>query len=378
MLTSFKEKLNAPSQSKTASAASLSSLPYRVSNHLGLSVDQSTTPPGSPPSDIQRTLGLQQSSAPAAAAPAAPNTSSILAALANMARQQNAAASAANPSAQSQNQDSLYKVPNAQNNPAQQLPALNQSLPLQPTPPPVNVPAPGATFASQIPGANGGAQNFASNQPNPYAAAPPMLPPTTLDPAVQQQLVLIKTLSDAGIAPDQIAGVIARLGSQGGAAGGLLGAAQFPAQNANANANAQNGPNGWGARPDESRDRSGYHEGARSPGRYRRRSRSASPSRAWNARDSPASRRRDEAGYDYGRDSPGRNRDDRGRGGRAGRGNEYRQRSPPRRGRSPTPPRPHGGEKWVGHDATIPKGHIKGMATTISHPSLVSKCSDRK
>jgi protein NRD1 len=280
MLTSFKEKLNAPSQSKTASAASSSPLPYRVSNHLGLSVDQSTTPPGSPPSAIQRSLGLQQSGAPAA-----PNTSSILAALANMARQQNAA----NPSAQSQNQDSLYKVPNAQNNPAQQLPAMNQSLPLQPTPPPVNVPAPGATFASQTPGANGGAQNFASNQPNPYAAAPPMLPPTTLDPAVQQQLVLIKTLSDAGIAPDQIAGVIARLGSQGGAAGGLLGPAQFAAQNANANANAQNGPNGWGARPDESRDRSGYHEGARSPGRYRRRSRSASPSRAWDAHDPPAS-----------------------------------------------------------------------------------------
>jgi protein NRD1 len=354
MLTSFKEKLNAPPQSKSASTTFPSdqeSLRFHFSNLLGRSVDQSTTPPGSPPAD---TPGLQQPST------AAPNTSSILAALANMARQQNTAAPPAVPGVQIQ--DSLYSIPNSQNNPAQQVAALNQSLPVPSVAPSVNVPGPGAAFASHPQGANGAAQNFSSNPSNPFTAAPPIAPSTTLDPAVQQQLMLIKTLSDAGVAPDQIAGVIAHLGNQGGAASGLLATAQFPAQN-----QAPSVQNSWAPRPDESRDLSAYPVGVRSPGQYRRRSRSPSPHRAWNAnaRDSPSARRRDESGYDHGRDSPGQNRDDRGRG-RGGRGSDYRQRSPPRRGRSATPPGAYGGgEKWIGHDASIGKGNIKGMNTTI-------------
>jgi protein NRD1 len=313
---------------------------------LGVLADSSTTPPGSPPVDLQRTLGVQQPSTAAIAAAPAPDTSSILAALANMARQQNTAAPLTAP-APPQNQDSSYSFPNAQNN----LP----SLPFPPMPPPVNMP----TFASQSQGANGGAQNFASNQSTPFAAIPPIAPPAGLDPAVQQQLILIKTLRDAGVAPDQIAGVIAHLGNQAGAAPGLL-PPQFPAQSQNQiqNQSVPNGQNAWGARPEESRDRNGYPEGARSPpSRYRRRSRSPSPPRGWNAHDSPATRRRDDQNHDYGRDSPGRNR-----GGRGGRANDYRQRSPPpRRTRSPTPPQAHGGgEKWIGHDASIAKGNIKG------------------
>jgi protein NRD1 len=329
---------------------------------LEVPVDQSTTtttPPGSPPPNLQQALGLQ----PTAASAPAPNPSSIMEVLANLARQ-NTSAPAANLSTQPK--DSSYNVSNAQSNSAQQVAAMNQTIPFPPIPPPVNVPAAAATFAAQNEGSSNGAQNFASNQTYPFAAVPPLVPPTALDPAVQQQLMLIKALSDQGIPPDKIASLIAAMGSQGPpmmGAGGIPPQPQVAAQNQNQNVqNGQNGQNGWGTRPDEPRDHNGFHESLRSPNRYRRRSRSPSPTRAWNARDSPASRRRDEPNYDYDRDSPGRNRgDDRGRG--RGRTNDYRQRSPPRRGRSPTPPpRPNGGgSKWIGHDPHLPKGNIKGL-----------------
>ena len=255
-------------------------------------------------------------------------------------------------------------MPNAQNNPAQQVAALNQSLPVPPVAPSVNVPGLGASYAQHLQAANGAAQNYSSNLSNPYPTAPaPAQPTAVLDPAVQQQLVLIKTLSDAGVPADQIAGIIAQLGNQGGAAGGLQAAAQYPPQNQNPSAQ-----NGWSARPVESRDHNAYPGGGvRSPGQgqYRRRSRSPSPHRGWNARDSPNSRRRDD-GYDRGRDSPGLN--DRGRGTRG----DYRQRSPPHRGHTATPPGAYGGgEKWVGHDASIPKGSIKGMDTIPPHLILL-------
>jgi protein NRD1 len=355
MLTSFKDKLNAPSQSKTAHNTPP---PYQppsripVPNHIGICIELSTTPPGSPPPS---SFGAQQPTAPA------PNTSSILAALANMARQHQQQP-VAPPATTGVNQDSLYSMPNAQINPAQQVAAFNQSMPVSSVAPSVNVPGPGAAFASHLPGANGGVQNYASNLSNPYTAAPAIAPSAALNPAVQQQLVLIKTLSDAGVPPEQIAGIIASLGSQGGAAGGLLPTAQYPSQNQNPGAQP------WGAaRSDESRDVSAYPGNVRSPAQYRRRSRSPSPHRAWNARDSPSGRRRDESGYDQGRDSPS-HRDDRGRGGRGGgRGNDYRQRSPPRRGRSATPPGTYGGgEKWIGHDASIGPGNIKGTNKIIS------------
>lgn len=347
MLTSFKDKLNAPSQSKTIHNIPPPRQPSsRIPdpNHTAICLDLSTTPPGSPPPSSLRAQPPTTN---------APNTSSILAALANMARQHQQQP-AAPPTATGVNQDSLYSMPNAQINPAQQVAAFNQSMPVSSVAPSVNVPGPGAAFASHLQGANGGVQNYASNLSNPYTAAPAIAPSAALNPAVQQQLVLIKTLSDAGVAPEQIAGIIASLGNQGGAAGGLPPTGQFPLQNQNSVAQP------WGAaRSDESRDVSAYPGNVRSPGQYRRRSRSPSPHRAWNARDSPSSRRRDDSGYDQGqgRDSPG----DRGRGRAAGgRANEYRQRSPPRR-RSPTPPGTYGGgEKWIGHDASIGPGNIKG------------------
>lgn len=244
-------------------------------------------------------------------------------------------------------QDSLYTMPNAQNNPAQQVAALSQGMSVPPVAPSVNVPGLGPSFA-HLQAANGAAQNYSSNISNPYPAAPPIAQSTpVLDPAVQQQLVLIKSLSDAGVPADQIAGIIAQLGNQGNAAAAAPSQYPVPAPNLIPQ-------NGWSGRPGESRDQMGYG-GVRSPGQYRRRSRSPSPHRGWNARDSPSSRRRDD-GYDRGRDSPS----DRGRGGR----NEYRQRSPPHRGLTATPPGGgyDGGEKWVGHDASVPKDCIKGMS----------------
>jgi protein NRD1 len=328
--------------------------------------DQSTTPPGSPPADLRKTLGLPQSNAPPAGP--APNTSSILAALANMARQNT---SAAPPNFNAQSQDSSFQVSNGQNNLAQLATALHQqqNLPFPHIPPPVNVPTPTATFALQTQAPNHAAQSFPSNT-NPFIGLPPVQPPTALDPAIQHQLMVIKTLKEQGIPDDKIPAVLAAMNSQGFAppgAGGFppIPLPQFPVQNQIQN--AQNGQNGWIKQEDESRDRERKGpENMRSPDRYRRRSRSRSPPRGWNARDSPPSQRRNAPNYDYGRDSPGRNRgaDDRAR---ASRGNEYRQRSPPRRGRSPTPPRSHGGgEKWIGHDNSIGKNNIKGIYQIIA------------
>jgi protein NRD1 len=327
-------------------------------------IDESTTPPGSPPADLQRTFGLHPAAPAAPAAATVTSAPSILQALANLARQNTTAPSTTS----AQPQDNSYNVSNAHNNAAQQAPALNQTISFPPVSQPVNVPA---TFQPQ--GSSNGAQNFVSNQtnPNPYAVVPPVVPPAALDPALQQQLLFVKALADQGLTPEQIQGVLARMG-QGLpmlGAGGLPPPPQFAAQQQPQNQN-QNVQNGWGSngasRPDAPRDRNGYHdrEAVRSPpNRYRQRSRSRSPPRGWNARDSPASRRHDEPNnYDFDRNSPARNRgDERGRGGRGGRGNDYRQRSPPRRGRSPTPPRSRGaGQKWIDHDPTISKGSIKG------------------
>jgi len=295
---------------------------------------------------------------PNASAPENPATA-ILAALTNMARQNTAAL----PHANTHSQASSFQVSNGHNNSALHATALNpQQLQYSHFPPQVNVPAPAAQFALQTQAPNHIAQGFPSN-PNTFAGLPPVLPSAAaLDPAIQHQLMIIKTLKEQGIPDDKIPAVLAAMNGQGLAVGGggfpAASLPQYPVQNQNQNPSAQNG---WASRQEEeSRDRD--HQNIRSPDRYRRRSRSRSPHRGWTAPDSPSSRRRDGPGsqFDYDRDSPGRNRgmEDRSRPGRA---NEYRQRSPPRRGRSPTPPRSHGGsDKWIGHDISIGKNNIKG------------------
>ncbi|RKF56445.1 Rpb7-binding protein seb1 [Golovinomyces cichoracearum] len=351
MLNTFKEKLNAQDAAPVTS----------------------NTPPGSPPPDLQGRLGFTNPPTSVAS-----DTSAILAALANMARQNTSAPPASSIAPQyqapvsapapastpalaqfptsAQSQDNSYNVPNIQNAPSHQASALNPTIPpLFPS----AIPAPVAptTFLPQPSSTNNTAPNF-SNQTNNYTGVPPVLPYNSgLDPAVQQQLLLIKALSDQGFTPDKIAGIIAAVGNRT--------TVPLP-QPVNTQTHiapiGQSGQNAWNMKMEDSRDRDGF-EPSRSPShRYRRRTRSRSP-QGLNVRDSPM-RRREEGGFEFERDSPLNRRDDRSRG--RGRSTDYRQRSPSRRAQSPSPPHiSNPTNKWIGYDTTIPKGSIKVLSRTL-------------
>jgi protein NRD1 len=272
MLTDYKERLNTAPQSKTTNHTA-AILPPLFSNHSNHQVVESFTPPGSPPQNP-----LSQQLKPSMSATSATEPASIIAALgqlANIARQQNTAAAAAPPQLPAgQNRDSYMS--DAQINAVPAPYPLNMGFPL-----PVNVSA--NSYAPQPQVLNNGASNFATNPPPPpFTGLQSVPPPSTLDPAVQQQLLLIKGLADAGATPEQIAGFIASLGAQGPPRPGPGGAPlppplPFPLP---ATQMGQNGAqNGWGAQG-ESRDM--HQHDARSPNRYpARRSRSRSPIRGW-------------------------------------------------------------------------------------------------
>ncbi|POR38078.1 Rpb7-binding protein seb1 [Tolypocladium paradoxum] len=331
MLESFKEKLNAPPPPKA-----------------------STTPPGSPPPGILASL---QNKPPAPAAPAAPNGSSILEALANMARQNTTAGSSNSglpaPAAS-------YSLPTA-SIPQQLLPQAQAPPSYAPASQPPN--APSLAFSLQQMLGQGSAQPpavpYANHAPpNPYAAGPapgPGAPSGSgLDPTTQQQIMLIKALADQGVPFDKIPALIQSM--TGAAAAGGQPSSQAPAPAAQGS--YPTGQQPWGAAApvsDSPRDR-GYQDGMRSPPRYRGRSRSRSPDRAWGHRVSPRGGR---DRVDYGV------HDDRDRNGR--RGNDYRQRSPQgRRGRSATPSSdlPHI-ERWINFDPSLPDGHIRVLSRTL-------------
>ena len=236
-----------------------------------------------------------------------------------------------------------------QPNLAQHVPQTSQTMPVATAP--VNP-------LSYVQGQTSAAPVYPPSNPTalPNVGAPglsglPGLSQVAMDPAVQKQLLILKTLADQGVPQDQWGNIIAALTAAGGAAGNGQQPTNGPAQN----------QNGWSGRPDESRDRNGFREGIHSPGgQFRRRSRSQSPTRGWGARDSPNSRRHDPYGRDVARaDDHGRN----------GHNDSYRQRSPTgRRGRSPSPSHVHGNgtaTKWTDYDATIGKGNIKGMFREI-------------
>ncbi|KHN98234.1 Nucleotide-binding, alpha-beta plait [Metarhizium album ARSEF 1941] len=344
MIESFKEKLTAPT-SKT-----------------------STTPPGSPPASA---LAALQSHAPPSAAPA-PNGSSILEALANMARQTSAPGSANN---------------NASNPPAPVAPAAPYSIPpsalpqpvssstipqphsqAQPSYPPAAQPVTVPSLPFSLPQTAGQAPalpNNASNPHNPFATASPAAPGAggALDPAVQQQILLIKALADQGVPFDKIPSLIQSMTSNSAAVGNNAGAPHTgfqPPVPAAQGTFSTGGQQPWGGPApvsSDGRDR-GYEDSIRSP-RYRGRTRSRSPDRGRGSRDSPR------GGRGHGRNSPPNGRHDRDRNGRGG--NDYRHRSPPgRRGRSPTPPGsfPHV-ERWVDYDSSVPSGHIKVYSRTL-------------
>ncbi|KAK2766202.1 hypothetical protein FQN54_007718 [Arachnomyces sp. PD_36] len=373
MLANFKEKLNAPA-------------PNNV---------ESTTPEGSPaPNYIP--LGQQgqgqngATQAPSTQTQAAPDTSSILKALADMAKQNTSAPAASGVPAQT----SPNNVLNTQSAVSQPMPpsvdqasavsggqavnpyAGNLAAQFAGLSNPQNMAA-GQPHSQTPPNPLAGAQNnplaalLSQQQPQQQSQQAPAIPPDAL-----QQVQLLQLLAAQGVPQDQWATALQILSLSNGSNTGMpnLNAGAIPGypQGAPPAAPAAVASNAWGGRDLPSRDRDRDADYMRSPqSQYRRRSRSPGWDRRRN--ESPP-RRRDSPVYgEYHADSPGRNRPDprEPRGGRRGGGHEYRQRSPPgRRRRSPTPPQKEGslpppGPKVIEWDYNIGPANIKVLSRTL-------------
>ncbi|MCJ1374532.1 hypothetical protein MMC20_005764 [Loxospora ochrophaea] len=347
MLSNFKEKINA-------------------SNAM-----QSTTPTGTPPQEF---ISLNDQSKTAAAAPT--DTSAILAnlqALAEMAKKNTVVPSAPGiPDLSSQNN---VKAP--QNMFQQdQSSFVNQAASVPPVAQPVNIPGPGngvLPFGGQSQNPNP-AQNLLSSlfsgQANVQAQPPPVIAPGNVAPETLQQIQILQALQAQGIPQDQWAAVLSVLNASGG---GLA-----------ANANAAQQPS-YAGRDQPSRDNNGYRDPyTRSPpNRYKSRpSRSRSPP-SWDRRHdaTPPGRRGSPVYGEYGGERNGRG--DYGRRGR-GRGSDrddYRQRSPNRPRRSPSPRRqdlalPPPGPKWIDYDHSIGQGMIKVLSRTLFVGGVTSSEDD--
>ncbi|KAJ5145677.1 uncharacterized protein N7515_000241 [Penicillium bovifimosum] len=342
MLASFKDKLNAAQNA------------------------ESNTPEGSPAPNANP-LGIPQQ-------PAAPDTSSILKALADMAKQNTAAPSApatvapANPLGAF---SSAAATPAA--DPASQMTAA------------MNIYG-GGNVATPFAGLAGLAQNPAiqpqsqSGTPNPMTAPNPlaaMLPqgtqPGVPDPnAMAQQLQLLQMLASQGIPQDQWGTALQLFTMTNGGMGGLPGMPGMPGAPM-PGFNPMQAPNvgGWGQPDSQNMDDRGREYPRSPPTGYRRRSRSP----GWDRRrDASPPRRRDSPVYgEYHNESPGRRGDPRD----ARRRGEYRQRSPmgarggPGRRRSPSPARnkdpnlPPPGPKFIEWDYSIGQGMIKVLSRTL-------------
>lgn len=373
MLSSFKEKLNAPiANGKTPQRTSIAHpvRPMRlVSNMLLFFLAMtSTTPEGTPPKDF---IPLNPQPAPTAAPPQ--DTSAILKALADMAKTNTAIPG--NPA-----QASSDNVANGQNTFPQNLPLVNANSNL---PPNQAVGAPGAPPF-------GGTSNDPSSSQNPASMfnAPPNMQAGTMLPAgmtpetFQQQVQILQFLTAQGVPQEQWGPILAAVTNGGSGGTGSTGMSNpFAAQQPNWQ-QAQN----FGGASTMSRDRNGYNDqGMRSPsGRNRHpRSRSRSP-RGWDGRrDVSPPRRRDSPVYgDYRGDAGGRNYISAPGRGRA-QGDSYRRRSPDRFRRSPSPRQqgnglPNPGPKWIEFDRSLGEGMIKGKQILQyrpnARPSNFSQC----
>ncbi|RVX71317.1 hypothetical protein B0A52_04891 [Exophiala mesophila] len=304
----------------------------------------STTPEGSPSPGFVP-LGQQNPSNTFASGQPArqQDTSAILEALKNMAKQNAVSQPPPNPTATPQ--ASLNNLLSPQSGNVQPNSTVNPGASLTPATGQAVNPL-GALFA----GLNNGVQTQspANVPPNPLAAflpqpqVPAQMPqngaPTGAD--AQVQLQLLQLLAAQGVPPDQWTTALQLL--QGANAGVNNGTA-FPS--------SMPGANSWGAQGDQSRD---AHTRS-PPGQFRRRSRSPGYDRR---RDLSPRRRYDSEGDQYRNDRDGR------------RGNDYRQRSPNgRRRRSHSPPQnqslPPPGPKNVIKDPNLPKGHIKVFSRTL-------------
>ena len=344
------------------------------------------------------------------ALPAAPNTSAILAALANIAKQTTAVAPLQAPA-----QPPTSTIPHGQTYSASQpqnMYTLSGSAPANEAPSfssaaqPEDVHAAASTGGAQgFPAFNLGgagslppAQQVASNPLAAMAALIPAMSGGQAKPeALQQQLMLIQVLIQQGVPQEQWATVLSAL--QGAGATGVP-ANTFAGMTSLLGANNMVGgaPAGWppatsasgGWRSDQSsRDRNAMPPPEMIPRSpiaaepHQRRGRSRSPSNWGRDRESSPPQSRDSPTYgEYHGDPSGRqghrgeayDRNGRGRGGRA-RGNDYRQRSPPhnRQGRSPTPPSgsvsvpPAKGPRPLDWDPSIGNDKIRGNPSCSHH-----------
>ena len=318
---------------------------------------QSTTPTGTPPQGFAASVE--------AAKPAQDILSTLnnLRALAANSTPANSTIPLGNPPQASSSNVSFPQTAFQQNVPSV-IPVTSMQNSMQPGVQAVNAPTPINNGVFSYPGGGVLPQNlFPSGQPS-QPAPMPMMPQNNVaavPDSLQQQLQILAAFRQQGIPQEQWA---ALLGAFMASAGTSAAANQVQPTNVGG---------GSGGRDDASRDRNGFEQYMRSPpGRYRGRSRSRSP--GWERRrESPQPRRRDSPVYgEYGGNRNGDRGDYSRRGGATrgndrgnGRGNAYRQRSPDRFRRSPSPRRtehvlPAPGPKWVEYDHNLPKGHIKG------------------
>jgi protein NRD1 len=278
---------------------------------------------------------------PAAAAPQQ-DTSAILEALKNMAKQSNTNQPAASAQPGMNNLNFL----GAQNGNLPSTSAVNSG-------PSQAVNPLGAMFAGMSNGVQ--SQSPANVQQNPLASLlsqvqtqpqaqvpAPVMPQGSapIGTDAQAQVQLIQLLISQGVPPEQWATALQLLNMQGGQGGVPL-----PAGPPNTSS--------WGQPATASRDREGYRSPPGQNSYGRRRSRSPDYGRR---RDPSPRRRRDSPAGDAYRDSR--------------RGDAYRRRSPDRRRRSPSPQRadpslPPPGPRNIQYDRSLPPNHIKVLSRTL-------------
>ncbi|KAI4105944.1 MAG: hypothetical protein LQ339_003262 [Xanthoria mediterranea] len=346
MLSSFKEKLDAPAPGV-----------------------KSTTPLGSPPKDfIPLTNGSEQPGAGGHANGAPPaDTSAILKALADMAKTNTGTPVQAGASNVTDFPNSFPQNVSAPVNQAPSVPPASRAV--------------GAVGAPPFMGSSSVSGNFPPNIPPqpPNVQLPAPMPvqgngAPAMTPEVQQQLEILKALQAQGVPQDQWATVLSVVMAQ--ASGAAPNQQAAPPRHGWQQAGA-----GYG---DQSRDGNSFDkQSLRSPsGRLRNpRSRSRSPV-AWDRRNASPPRRRDSPVYgEYARDAHNTDRGAFGRSDRGRGGNQFRQRSPDRNRRSPSPRRasherglPAPGPKMVEYDPNLRQGTIKVLSRTLFVGGVT--CSD--
>ncbi|KEZ41852.1 hypothetical protein SAPIO_CDS6659 [Scedosporium apiospermum] len=319
----------------------------------------STTPPGSPPPGLPGSApvptqrpGAQPTAAPVPAAQPAPSGANIMEVLANIAKQ-----SAVNPpkptgtppvapsTSTPPAQVGAYGLPPTTTPTVVGYPQVQQPLAAAPAVPTTMPGFPAQYLAGLTSAQNLGIPALGAPAAYPAAAIPPAPAPAPPAPAAPagaalsvDQVMLINTLINQGLKPEQISAILAAMS-------GTSTAPAAPAMPAFAQ--PQNG--GWGPSGHGGHD----HAPAGDRRGYRSRSRSKSPDRWGGGRDS-------RGGYDrHNRRSSSRERGGRDRG-------DYRHRSPMgRRERSPGD-RPHEKpQKWVEMDHNLRPGHIKVLSRTL-------------